>query len=221
MSDRSIAGQKSHSPGVVLADGGIGQALSKRGSRLDARVCDRDVQRWIVSAPAGWLQVMTTSPTVVLTAVAALGSAAVAGLFYAFSTFVMRGLGPTGPISAIIAMRGINSEAQANAPFLLLFFGSALLSVGVGVVGVTRWGQPGSWYLLAGAVFGVLAVVVTMAFNVPLNIRLDGIDPAALSRPEAASQWQAYFSAWTAWNHVRTATGFVAAALMLIGLRAL
>jgi uncharacterized membrane protein len=162
---------------------------------------------------------MNTSPVVILTTIAAIGSAAVGGLFYAFSTFVMRGLDRTDPVDAITAMRGINAEAQANAPFLVFFLGSALLAVGVGVVAATRLGQPGSGYLLAGAIFGVVAVIVTMAFNVPLNNHLDAVNPVGLSAADAAREWQAYLSTWTAWNHVRSASGFVAAALLLVGLR--
>lgn len=156
---------------------------------------------------------MNFSPVVLLTAVAALASAAVGGIFYAFSTFVMRGLNRTGPAEAFIAMRGINAEANANPAFLLFFIGSAVLALAVGVVALARIGRPGSWLLLAGAIFGVLGLVVTMVFNVPLNNRLDRADIA-----DAVAEWQSYFSAWTAWNHVRTGTGFVGAALMLAGL---
>lgn len=159
-------------------------------------------------------EAMTNSPVVVLTAAAALGSAAAGGIFYAFSTFVMRGLDRTGPAAAITAMRGMNAEANTNAPFLLFLLGSALLSAIVGVIAVAQIGRPGSWFLLAGAIFGVLGVVVTMAFNVPLNNHLDQIDLA-----DAAAEWQAYFSTWTAWNHVRTASGFIGAVLLLTGLR--
>jgi uncharacterized membrane protein len=91
---------------------------------------------------------MNTSPVVILTTIAAIGSAAVGGLLYAFWTFVMRGLNRTDPIDAIAAMRGINAEAQANAPFLLMFMGSTLLALAVGVVAVIRIGQPelyGCW----------------------------------------------------------------------------
>lgn len=156
---------------------------------------------------------MNLSPVIVLTSVAALASAAMGGLFYAFSTFVMRGLNRTGPVEAFTAMRGMNTEANGNPAFLLFFIGSALLALAVGVVALTRIGQPGSWVLLAGAVFGVLGFVVTTLFNVPLNNRLDRADPA-----DAVTEWQAYFTTWTAWNHVRTVTGFVGAVLMLAGL---
>jgi uncharacterized membrane protein len=162
---------------------------------------------------------MNMSPVVVLTTIAAIGSAAAGGMMYVFSTFVMRGLDRTGPVEAITAMRGINVEANSNVAFLLAYFGSALLALAVGVVAAIQLRQPGSGYLLAGAVFGVLAAIITVAFNVPLNNHLDSVDPAGLAAADAAREWQAYFTTWTAWNHVRTMTALVGAVLMLVGLR--
>ena len=162
---------------------------------------------------------MNISPVVILIIIAAITNAAAAGMMYVFSTFVMRGLDRTGPVQAITAMRGINAEANSSPAFLLVYFGAAVLAAALGVTAALQLHQPGSWYLLVGAVFGVLAAVITMAFNVPLNNHLDGVDPAGLSVADAAREWQAYLSTWTAWNHVRTATAVVAAALMLIGLR--
>lgn len=138
---------------------------------------------------------------------------------YVFSTFVMRGLNRTGPVNAITAMRGINIEANSNAPFLLAYLGAAALAVAVGVVAVVQFGQPGSGWLLAGAILGVLGAIITIAFNVPLNNHLDTVDPAGLSLGDATSEWQAYLSTWTAWNHARTLTAIVAAVLMLVGVR--
>ena len=162
---------------------------------------------------------MNMTPAVALSSVAAIASAAAAGMMYVFSTFVMRGLDRRGPVNAIIAMRGINVEANANAPFLLAYLGAALLAAAVGVVAVIQIRQPGSGWLLAGAIFGVLGAVITMAFNVPLNNRLDTVDPAVLPLADAAREWQAYFSTWAAWNHARTVTAVVAPVLMLIGAR--
>jgi uncharacterized membrane protein len=156
---------------------------------------------------------------VILTSVVVIASAAAAGMMYVFSTFVMRGLDRTGPLNAITAMRGINVEANANAPFLLAYLGAALLAAAVGVVAVVQFRQPGSGWLLAGAIFGVLGAVITMAFNVPLNNHLDAVDPAELSLADAAREWQAYLTTWTAWNHARTVTAIVAPVLMLIGAR--
>lgn len=148
------------------------------------------------------------NPVVILATVAAIAAAAVGGLFYAFSTFVMRGLDRTGPDAAATAMRGINAEAQANAPFLVLFMGSALAALVVGIAALRQIGLPGSGWLLAGAVLALVPLVVTVAVNVPLNERL------AASLP-----WQEYHRIWTLWNHVRTAAPLIGSASMLIGVR--
>src|SRR5258708_21837363 len=162
---------------------------------------------------------MNTSPFVILTSLAALFSAAAGGMMYVFSTFVMRGLDRTGPVEAVSAMRGINAEANSNPVFLLGYFGATILALVVGVVAAIQLRQPGSWMVLVGAVFAIVAAVITMAFNVPLNNHLDTVNPVGLSAADAAREWQAYFSTWTAWNHVRTVTRFFGAVLMLVGLR--
>lgn len=162
---------------------------------------------------------MNTSPFVILTSIAAILSAVASGMMYVFSTFVMRGLDSTGPLDALTAMRGINTEANSNAAFLLTYFGATILALVVGVIAVIQLRQPGSAWLLAGAVFAILGAIITMAFNVPLNNHLDTLNPVGLSPADAAREWQAYFSTWTAWNHARSATGVIGAALMLLGLR--
>lgn len=162
---------------------------------------------------------MSTSPFVILITASAIASAAVGGLLYAFSTFVMRGLDRLEPVEALTAMRGINTEANSNAPFLLMFFGSALLAIAVGVVTVIQWGRPGTSYLIAGAVFAVTAAIITVAFNVPLNNRLDAVDPGGLSAADAAREWRAYLGPWTVWNHVRCITALLGAALLVVGMR--
>jgi uncharacterized membrane protein len=162
---------------------------------------------------------MNTSPFVILTSIAALFSAAAGGMMYVFSTFVMRGLDRIGPVDAITAMRGINVEANGNPLFLLGYFGATILAFAVGVVAVIQLRPPGSWLVLVGAVFAVVAAVITMAFNVPLNNHLDTVNPDGLSAADAAREWQAYFSTWTAWNHARPVTSFIGAVLLLAGLR--
>lgn len=142
-----------------------------------------------------------TDSVLVLTIVTAVASAAVGGLFYAFSTFVMRGLDRTDPAEAAVAMRGINAEAQANAPFLLLFLGTGLLALVLGVIAVIHRDP----VLIAGAVLALIPVVITIGFNVPLNNRL-----------EAGLDWQSYLGPWTAWNHVRTVSGLLGGAALVI-----
>ncbi|EHB57637.1 hypothetical protein MycrhDRAFT_0072 [Mycolicibacterium rhodesiae JS60] len=143
-----------------------------------------------------------------LATAAALGAAAIGGLFYAFSTFVMRGLDRTGPVRAATAMRGINAEAQANGPFLTMFLGSALVALVVGIAAATQLRVPGSGWILAGAVLALVPLVVTIAVNVPLNDRL-----------AAGLPWQGYYPIWTLWNHVRTVAPVLGSVLMVIGVR--
>jgi uncharacterized membrane protein len=162
---------------------------------------------------------MNTSPVVIVASFAALASAAAGGMMYVFSTFVMRGLDRTGPVDAITAMRGINAEANANPVFLLGYFGATMLAIAVGVIAVAQLKQPGTWWLLIGALFAILGAIITMVFNVPLNNHLDTVNPDGLAAADAAREWQAYLSTWTAWNHARTVTSFVGAVLMLVGLR--
>jgi uncharacterized membrane protein len=147
-----------------------------------------------------------------MSSVAAVSAAAVGGLFYAFSTFVMRGLDRTGPTDAVTAMRGINAEAQANGPFLTLFFGSALVALVVGIAAGVHLRLPGSGWILAGAVLALVPLVVTVAVNVPLNDRLAATGSAAIS-------WPDYFRIWTLWNHVRTVAPLLGSVLLVIGVR--
>ncbi|TBR24737.1 MAG: hypothetical protein EPO10_25145, partial [Reyranella sp.] len=57
---------------------------------------------------------------------AAVGSGLVAGIFYAFSSFVMGALGRLPPGHGIEAMQAIN-VVVINRSFMLAFFGTALL----------------------------------------------------------------------------------------------
>ena len=89
----------------------------------------------------------------------------------------------------------------------------------MGVAAVCRLSQPGSGYVLAGAVLALVAFVVTMAFNVPLNDHLAAADPSGLTAADASREWHAYLRAWTAWNHARTVAPLLRSVLMLVGLR--
>jgi uncharacterized membrane protein len=106
---------------------------------------------------------------VVLTFAAAIGSGLIGGVFFAFSTFVMRALWRRPPAEGIAAMQAIN-VAVINPAFLGVFLATALISVIVAVGTLVRWERAGTVWLLAGSALYVLGTfVVTVAFNVPLN----------------------------------------------------
>ena len=136
-----------------------------------------------------------------LTLAAAVGSALIAGSFFAFSTFVMRALAKLPPPQGIAAMQSIN-VVVINPWFMTAFLGTAVLCAVVAAEALFRWRDPGAGYLLAGAILYVVGTfLVTMVFNVPRNDALAKISSAS---SDAARLWVTYLSEWTTWNHVRT-----------------
>ena len=143
-----------------------------------------------------------------LTLVAALGCGLVAGVFFAFSAFVMKALHRLPPGDGIAAMQSIN-VAVLNPWFLGAFLGTAAACLVAFVISLFRWHQPPAGYLFGGAVLYLVGcLLVTIVFNVPRNEALASVAPDDVG---AASQWTGYVSTWTAWNHVRTAASLVAA----------
>ena len=139
---------------------------------------------------------------------AAIGCAAMGGVFFAFSTFVMPALKRLPPAQGIAAMQSINITA-VTPMFMTLLFGTAALCLGLGAQAAIA-GRP---YVVAGSLSYLIgAIVVTIARNVPLNNALATADPSGSG---AAQLWTHYVRTWTAWNHVRTVSGFIAAALLL------
>ena len=150
----------------------------------------------------------------VLIAVTALGSVTMGGVFFAFSSFVMRGLGRLPAAQGIAAMQSMNIVV-INPMFMTAFLGTGAASVAVAVTALSA-PDPARAYLLGGALVYLAGVIgVTMAGNVPLNNALDGTDPAAA---DAAKFWSRYLRRWTAWNHVRTIAGIAAGALLAAAL---
>lgn len=143
------------------------------------------------------------------------GSSLIAGLFFAFSSFMMTALSRIPNEQGINAMQSINATIL-NPTFGALFTGTALTSIVLTVLSILRWGEPGSIYLLAAGLLYLTGFIVTMAFNVPLNDALAAVDPASSAGSEV---WNAYLSKWTAWNHVRTITSIGAMILFVFALR--
>ncbi len=150
---------------------------------------------------------------------ATLGSGVMGGLFFAFSTFIMRALGRLPPAQGVAAMNAINA-AILTPLFALVFFGTPLACAALIVHGLMDGSAPGTaWLIAGGAVHIVGSFAVTLLFNVPLNNVLAATDPESA---DGAAVWSRYRSVWTSWNHLRTvaclaATGLLTAALWLQG----
>ncbi len=150
-----------------------------------------------------------------LTLFAALGCGLVAGIFFAFSTFVMKALARLSSGEGIAAMQSIN-VAVLNPWFMGAFFGTAAACVLALVSSLIRWHEPGAVYLFVGSVcYLVGTILVTVVFNVPRN---DALAKVQGDSAEGADLWSRYVVEWTRWNNVRTFASFVAATMLTIAL---
>src|SRR5699024_3669314 len=145
----------------------------------------------------------------------AIGCGLLAGVYFAFSTFVMMALGRVEPATGIAAMNAINTVIVRSL-FMPLFLTTTLAAAALAVLALFRWGEPGAVVLLVGGVVYVLGMfLVTMVFNVPLNNELLAADPASA---RDGSLWARFLQEWTAWNHVRTLSSAAAMVCFVITL---
>lgn len=146
---------------------------------------------------------------------AGLGSGLMAGVFFAFSSFVMVGLARLRPAEGVAAMQAINRTA-VTPPFMALFFGAALACLVVLLLAAARWTAPDARYALLGSAlylagaFGITAIV-----HVPRNNALMAVDG---STAEGEAAWERFVPAWTRWNHLRTLSAAGAAILLTLAL---
>ena len=147
--------------------------------------------------------------------VSAVGCGLMAGVYFAFSVFVMTALSRIPAASGVAAMNSINVVILRSL-FMPLFFGTTVAALVVAALALLRWGTPGAPAMLAGGVLYVLGMfVVTMARNVPLNSALQAADP---SSADGAAVWARYLREWTLWNHVRTVASTAACAAFIAAL---
>jgi uncharacterized membrane protein len=97
--------------------------------------------------------------------VAAIASGLVAGVFFAFSNFVMAGLRRAGSATGSAAMNAIN-VAAINPAFMLALFGTGLLCLALAAIGFGVCAEMrGKLLLGAGAIYVIGCVGVTIARN--------------------------------------------------------
>ena len=155
---------------------------------------------------------MSSSLVTVLLWTAVLSSGLMAGIYFAFSVFIMQAFGKIDTAQSIAAMNAINKTILRSL-FMPLFFGSSMVSVLLIIIALAQWDEAGAeMTLMAGAVYFVGMFVCTVLFNVPLNNSLAKLDP---NSTEAYHTWSHYLKTWTNWNHLRTVSSLVACILCI------
>jgi len=124
-----------------------------------------------------------------------------AGVYFAFSAFVMKSLDEIDAPAGMLAMQSIN-RVIVRSTFLPIFFASSLASVALIALMLIEPSTIGSRWALWGSVLYFLGMfAVTLVGNVPLNNRLEA---ANAKGPDGVEMWSLYLRKWTRWNHIRT-----------------
>jgi uncharacterized membrane protein len=152
-----------------------------------------------------------------LTIAAALGSAVVGGIFFAFSTFVMRSLAAIPDEHGIRAMQAISLKV-INPLFMTAFLGTGVVCGATIVIALANLGDSYPWYsIAAGLLYIAGSIGVTMGANQPRNLALGELDPTT---EETARYWrERYLPEWNRLNNLRTIACIVAAGLETGALR--
>lgn len=151
-----------------------------------------------------------------LTFASSLGAGLLAGVFFAFSAFIMQSLAKLPAEQGVSAMQSINTTIVSSS-FMFVFMGTTALSFILGIVSLFKWGNTNAIYVIAGSLFIVVGVfLVTAIFNVPLNDTLASVKPGSV---EGAQAWKDYLDRWMPWNHVRTVASIGALISFIIAIR--
>jgi len=142
----------------------------------------------------------------------------VAGLLFAFACVAMPGIAKLSDRGFIRAFQVIDGVIQNNQPlFMLVWVGSVvtlLVAAGLGLGQLDITGQ-----LLLGS--GTLSYIVgvqlpTAAINIPLNNRLQTLDPDALDDAAQQAARVAFELPWNRWNVIRSCFAGLTSALLLV-----
>ncbi len=153
-----------------------------------------------------------TTLTVALTLI---GSALIGGVFFAFSSFIMKALARLPSAQGMMAMQSINIVVL-NPLFLGVFMGTAMTSLLLVILAIRGWELPAAPYFLLGALLYIIGTfLVTGMGNVPLNNQLAKI---TATDPASSNIWQHYVERWTQLNTLRTVCALAASVVLLAGL---
>ncbi|MEM7099012.1 MAG: anthrone oxygenase family protein [Pseudomonadota bacterium] len=161
---------------------------------------------------------METAPDIVrwLIILSTLGSGMMAGLFVAFSTFIMKALASIPEGEGMRAMQAIN-RFIIRPSFLVVFLGTGALLIASCLL--IEKSHPSFLFLVfATLAYLVTCLISTIAFNVPLNNQLESFDSTS---DDGLDFWQHYLDRWVKWNHVRSVACLGATILLAFALSSL
>ena len=140
---------------------------------------------------------MNSMLTYLVTLTAALGCGLIAGVFWAFSNFVMPALARLPACQGVAAMQSINLVVL-NRRFLGVLLGTGLACLVLAVSALGERSGPSAWLRLAGGALYLLGtILVTRVYHVPRN---EALARRSAESAEAARLWSSYVSGWSSWK---------------------
>lgn len=157
---------------------------------------------------------MSLSLINVVSACGALGSTIAGAVYTNFSARVMPRLASLPETEGIRAMQQFNRNA-VQAPFMTVFFGTAVASVWKIVETVTKAERStGDWLAASGGALYLAGMILTIVYNVPRNDALAAVAPGT---QEGSRIWGMFLDEWTSANTVRAVISLLGAAALGAG----
>jgi uncharacterized membrane protein len=154
----------------------------------------------------------------ILLVLATLLCSLVAGFLFAFAIVIMPGIKGLDDGGFIRAFQVIDGVIQKGQPlFLLVWLGSTLVLIAAAVLGHWSLGPSDRPLMVVATLIYLLGVQLpTMTINIPLNNRLQRLDPGATDATARSRARADFEPRWNRWNAVRTVGASLATMLLLL-----
>jgi uncharacterized membrane protein len=155
---------------------------------------------------------MSDKTIYILNFIAIVGTGLIAGVFFAFSSFIMSAFGRLPSAAGMSAMQMINVTV-INPLFMAILFGTAVNCLALVFAAWKTGGSANTTILvLATALYVVGTIGITIAYNVPLN---ENLAAANTTNPDSAKIWAEYLQKWTFWNTMRGLAACASSAMFI------
>ena len=138
----------------------------------------------------------------------------VAGVFLAFSDFVMPSLRAASPAAGTQALQLITRKVDRTIFMCLLIGLSSVVAVVAVVASLFLEGPVVTYLMLAGTLYIVGVFIASAIGNIPMNEKLEAMPEGGIA---AQNYWPDYVRGWVRWNHLRWISALGASTCYAIG----
>ena len=149
--------------------------------------------------------------------IATLLIALVAGFVLAFALVVMPGIATLPDKDYLQGFKAVDGVIQRGQPvFGVVWLGSAVAAIASAVLGFWYLEGLNLWLTVVACALYLLGVQLpTLAFNIPLNNRLQSQDLEKMSESELSDARKVFENPWMRWNLFRTVVAIGVSVILL------